>query len=182
MTNNVMIGVKGLIKRFGNLEVLSGVDVDIHNGEKVAVIGPSGSGKSTFLRCLNCMEDPTGGAIIFNGVNIADMRVATRISAMLTPLKMIAPPVGSSIQLRQRRKVDLPEPDGPMTATFSPLWISTSTPESTSRLPKRFMSPLTPIITLFVISAPPYARLRSLFANARSSSLTSRVIPMTNTM
>ena len=75
MTNNVMIGVKGLIKRFGNLEVLSGVDVDIHNGEKVAVIGPSGSGKSTFLRCLNCMEDPTDGAIIFNGVNIADMRV-----------------------------------------------------------------------------------------------------------
>ena len=70
-----LIRVKGLCKRFGSLEVLKGIDVDIRNGEKVAVIGPSGSGKSTFLRCLNCMEDPTGGEILFEGENLADRKV-----------------------------------------------------------------------------------------------------------
>lgn len=70
-----LIEVKGLCKSFGELEVLKNVDVTVHKGEKVAVIGPSGSGKSTFLRCLNCMEDPTGGAILFEGENLADMKV-----------------------------------------------------------------------------------------------------------
>ena len=70
-----MIDVINLKKSFGNLEVLSGIDITINRGDIVAVIGPSGSGKSTFLRCLNCMEDPTGGSIIFNGVDIADMKV-----------------------------------------------------------------------------------------------------------
>ena len=55
--------------------MLRGIDVTINKGDIVVVIGPSGSGKSTFLRCLNCMEDPTGGQIIFNGVDIADMKV-----------------------------------------------------------------------------------------------------------
>lgn len=73
--STVLIDVQGLTKSFGNLQVLKGIDVQIHKGEKVAVIGPSGSGKSTFLRCLNCMEDPTGGSIFFEGVNIADMKV-----------------------------------------------------------------------------------------------------------
>ena len=73
--STVLIDVQGLTKSFGNLQVLKGIDVQIHKGEKVAVIGPSGSGKSTFLRCLNCMEDPTGGFIFFEGVNIADMKV-----------------------------------------------------------------------------------------------------------
>lgn len=71
----VLIEVKGLCKSFEKLEVLKNVDVTVHKGEKVAVIGPSGSGKSTFLRCLNCMEDPTGGSIIFEGENLADMKV-----------------------------------------------------------------------------------------------------------
>ena len=70
-----MIDVIDLRKSFGKLEVLKGVNVTINSGDIVCVIGPSGSGKSTFLRCLNCMEDPTGGKIIFHGVNIADMKV-----------------------------------------------------------------------------------------------------------
>ena len=70
-----MIDVINLKKSFGDVEVLKGIDVTINKGDIVAVIGPSGSGKSTFLRCLNCMEDPTGGSIIFNGVDIADMKV-----------------------------------------------------------------------------------------------------------
>ncbi len=65
----VLISVKGLEKRFGSLGVLKGVDVDIHAGEVVVVIGPSGSGKSTFLRCLNLLEQPSGGEIIFEGVS-----------------------------------------------------------------------------------------------------------------
>ena len=68
-------GRKTLTKSYGSLLVLDHIDEVIHNGEKVAIIGPSGSGKSTFLRCLNCMEDPTSGAIIFDGVDIADVRV-----------------------------------------------------------------------------------------------------------
>ena len=70
-----MIDVINLTKQFGELPVLKGINVKINKGDIVAVIGPSGSGKSTFLRCLNCMEDPSGGSIIFNGVDIADMRV-----------------------------------------------------------------------------------------------------------
>ncbi len=70
-----MIDVINLKKSFDDVEVLKGINVTIHKGDIVAVIGPSGSGKSTFLRCLNCMEDPTGGSIIFNGVDIADQRV-----------------------------------------------------------------------------------------------------------
>lgn len=70
-----MIDVINLKKSFGDAEVLKGIDITINRGDIVAVIGPSGSGKSTFLRCLNCMEDPTGGSIIFNGVDIADMKV-----------------------------------------------------------------------------------------------------------
>ena len=60
-----MIDVKNLHKSFGNHEVLKGVNEHIEKGEKVVVIGPSGSGKSTFLRCLNLLEEPTGGEIIF---------------------------------------------------------------------------------------------------------------------
>ena len=65
-----MIDVKYLHKSFGNHEVLKGVNEHIEKGEKVVVIGPSGSGKSTFLRCLNLLEEPTGGEIIFEGQNI----------------------------------------------------------------------------------------------------------------
>ena len=70
-----MIDVIGLYKSFGKLPVLKDINLHIDKGEKIAIIGPSGSGKSTFLRCLNCMEDPSGGKIIFDGVNIADLSV-----------------------------------------------------------------------------------------------------------
>lgn len=70
-----MIEVINLNKNFGKLHVLKDININIEKGEKVVVVGPSGSGKSTFLRCLNCMEDPTSGQIIFNGVDIADMKV-----------------------------------------------------------------------------------------------------------
>ena len=69
-----MIVTKQLRKSFGKHEVLKGIDQHIRQGEKVVVIGPSGSGKSTFLRCLNLLEEPTGGEIWFEGVNITDRR------------------------------------------------------------------------------------------------------------
>ena len=74
-----MIDVVNLKKSFGKLEVLKDISVTINKGDIVCVIGPSGSGKSTFLRCLNCMEDPTGGQIFFHGVDIADMNVDINI-------------------------------------------------------------------------------------------------------
>lgn len=67
-----MIKVNNLVKKFGDLEVLKGVNTHIKKGEVVVVIGPSGSGKSTFLRCLNLLEEPTSGEIIFEGQSITD--------------------------------------------------------------------------------------------------------------
>ena len=74
-----MIDVINLQKSFGSNQVLKGINIKIEKGDIMCVIGPSGSGKSTFLRCLNCMEDPTGGQIIFNGVDIADFKVDINI-------------------------------------------------------------------------------------------------------
>ncbi len=70
-----MIEVINLHKSFGDLEVLKGIDLTIEQGEKVVIIGPSGSGKSTFLRCLNCMDDPTSGQILYHGVDLTDTKV-----------------------------------------------------------------------------------------------------------
>ena len=75
MTTDVLIQVQDLKKHFTGtsaIKALDGVSVDIKKGEVVVVIGPSGSGKSTFLRCLNLLEVPTGGRILFNGVDITD--------------------------------------------------------------------------------------------------------------
>ncbi|MBR5090917.1 MAG: amino acid ABC transporter ATP-binding protein [Ruminiclostridium sp.] len=66
-----MIEVKGLRKSFNGQEILKGIDTTISKGEKVVIIGPSGSGKSTFLRCLNRLETPTEGSIIFEGTDLA---------------------------------------------------------------------------------------------------------------
>ena len=73
--NDAIISVKGLKKNFGGTEVLDGVDLDVYKGDVIAIIGPSGCGKSTFLRCLNCLEDPSGGSILFEGEDLADMKV-----------------------------------------------------------------------------------------------------------
>ena len=62
----MLIEVKGLKKSFGSVEVLKGINASIQKGEVVVVIGPSGSGKSTFLRCLNLLETPTDGEIVFD--------------------------------------------------------------------------------------------------------------------
>ena len=79
MADNILIETKGLTKKYGSLLVLDHIDEVIKEGEKVAIIGPSGSGKSTFLRCLNCMEDPSEGSILFDGVDIADEKVNINI-------------------------------------------------------------------------------------------------------
>ncbi|MFR1762037.1 ATP-binding cassette domain-containing protein, partial [Frisingicoccus sp.] len=73
-TDEALLQVRGLKKHFGHLEVLRGIDIDIHKGEVVAVIGPSGSGKSTFIRCLNRLEEPTAGEVIFEGQQINTKR------------------------------------------------------------------------------------------------------------
>ena len=69
-----MIETKNLQKSFKGHKVLKGIDQKIEKGEKVVIIGPSGSGKSTFLRCLNLMEEPTGGEVWFEGNNITDKK------------------------------------------------------------------------------------------------------------
>lgn len=71
---NALIQVRNLGKSFGDLKVLQGISVDIHQGDVVCVIGPSGSGKSTFLRCLNRLEEATEGSIFFDGEDIVDSK------------------------------------------------------------------------------------------------------------
>ena len=70
MKNNVIIEVKGLKKSFGKNEILKGITTEIRKGEVVVILGPSGCGKSTFLRCLNMLEQPTDGNVIFDGVDL----------------------------------------------------------------------------------------------------------------
>ncbi len=75
ITNETLIKVEGLEKSFGDNHVLRGIDTEIKKGEVVVVIGASGSGKSTFLRCLNLLEEPTGGKILFEDTDITDPKV-----------------------------------------------------------------------------------------------------------
>ncbi len=74
-----MIEVENLTKNFGDLLVLDDISTKIYEGEKVVIIGPSGGGKSTFLRCLNVLEDPTAGRILFMGNDLADLKVNINI-------------------------------------------------------------------------------------------------------
>lgn len=69
---NTIIHVKDLRKNFGQLEVLKGMSIDIHEGEVVVLLGPSGSGKSTFLRCLNQLDPSTSGTVLINGIDVTD--------------------------------------------------------------------------------------------------------------
>ena len=82
-----LIEVKDLEKHFKHVEVLRGINIDICKGDVVAVIGPSGSGKSTFLRCLNLLEEPTGGQIVFEGVDITSKE--TKIDQMRQKIGMV---------------------------------------------------------------------------------------------
>ncbi len=70
-----MIEVKGLVKSFGDLEVLKGIDQNVEEGEVLCIVGPSGSGKSTMLRCINRLEEPTGGEIYIDGELIDDKNI-----------------------------------------------------------------------------------------------------------
>ena len=78
-TNDTLIRVENLVKNFGEIEVLKGINSEITRGEVVVIIGASGSGKSTFLRCLNLLEYPTDGNIFFNDVNITDPKTDINI-------------------------------------------------------------------------------------------------------
>ena len=64
-----MLKIRNLHKSFGELQVLKGIDLDVPEGQVVAILGPSGTGKSTLLRCINFLEQPTGGKILFQGKN-----------------------------------------------------------------------------------------------------------------
>ena len=75
MTDKNLIEVKNLKISFGRLDVLKDVSINIKEGEKIVVIGPSGSGKSTFLRCLNRLENPTRGHIIFDNFDLTDSKI-----------------------------------------------------------------------------------------------------------
>ena len=82
-----MIKVGNLHKTYGDNEVLKGIDLDVAKGEVVVIIGPSGSGKSTFLRCLNLLEQPTGGTIEFEGKNLLDK--STNINQLREKMGMV---------------------------------------------------------------------------------------------
>ena len=74
----VLLNINGLKKSFGELEVLKGITTDIRKGEVVVMIGPSGGGKSTFLRCMNLLESPTAGSIVFDGIDIVKADESTK--------------------------------------------------------------------------------------------------------
>lgn len=85
--SEVMISIRNLQKHYGDLVVLKGIDLDVHRGEKVVVLGPSGSGKSTMLRCVNALEDADGGTIAIDGVEITDRK--TNINKVREHLGMV---------------------------------------------------------------------------------------------
>ena len=86
LENTPLIEVKELTKKFHKLTALDSVSINIYEGDVVFVVGPSGSGKSTFLRCLNRLEESTGGSILFEGVNITDDKKLTEKLKALTSI------------------------------------------------------------------------------------------------
>jgi len=72
----LLLEIKNLHKKFGKLEVLNGVNISVEKGEKIVILGSSGSGKSTALRCINLLETPTGGQILYNGEDITKQNIS----------------------------------------------------------------------------------------------------------
>lgn len=87
MNDNVIIKAENLVKQFPNLRAVDNVSTEIKKGEVVAIIGPSGSGKSTFLRCLNLLEVPTEGSILFEGADITDPK--NNVNALRQKMGMV---------------------------------------------------------------------------------------------
>ncbi len=85
--SDYMVEIRGLKKRFGELEVLKGINMQVKKGEVVVILGPSGSGKSTILRCINRLEEPTGGQILIDGIDITDKK--TDINKMRQKVGMV---------------------------------------------------------------------------------------------
>ena len=109
-----MIDVKNLCKSFGDHQVLKGVNEHIEKGEKVVIIGPSGSGKSTFLRCLNLLETPDSGSILFDGQDITDMSITDRANlgisfAFQQPVRFKGVQVIDLLRLAARKKLTVSE-------------------------------------------------------------------------
>ncbi len=103
------IDIRDLYKSFGKLEVLKGIDLQVSLGEVVCVIGPSGSGKSTLLRCVNLLEEPTGGHVLIDGVDITDPDcdidvIRTRIGMVFQQFNLFPHlDVGGNLTIAQRR-------------------------------------------------------------------------------
>ena len=89
-SNEVVVSIKNLQKAFGDNVVLRDIDLDVHKGEVVVVLGPSGSGKSTMLRCINRLEHPTSGSIVVEGVDVCAKGVGYGVSAV----QSVPTPVG----------------------------------------------------------------------------------------
>ena len=87
MANDIVLETRGLVKKFGDAVILNGIDFTLHDKEVAVILGPSGCGKSTFLRCLNLLEEPTGGQIVFEGVDITSKE--TKIDQMRQKIGMV---------------------------------------------------------------------------------------------
>ncbi len=131
MTATPRVELRDLRKSFGNLEVLTGIDLAIQTGEVVVVVGPSGSGKSTMLRCVNLLEEPTGGAVLLDGIDITEegvnvdrmrqrvgmvfqqfnlfphMTVLQNVTVALRKVKRMAKAEANDIGLARLREVEL---------------------------------------------------------------------------
>ena len=86
-TNEVVVRIEDLHKSFGDLHVLRGVNLEVHRGEVVVILGPSGSGKSTLLRCVNLLETPTSGKVFFEDTEITNPK--TDINAVRAKVGMV---------------------------------------------------------------------------------------------
>lgn len=132
-TNTPRVRLKDLKKSFGSLDVLTGIDLDIDAGEVVVIVGPSGSGKSTMLRCVNLLEEPTGGSVLIDGIDITEdginvdrmrqrcgmvfqhfnlfphMTVLKNVTVALRKVKGMAKSEANEIGLDRLKQVDLAE-------------------------------------------------------------------------